>query len=232
MSKHAAKLAIKLIYDKKVEMLMKGIVPATDFITAITNRKTGETIRTGRPLSHIEVCEIEGIDQLLFMTDVAVNLYPTLEDKMHITYNVIEISNALGINNPKVAVLSATELVNPALQSALDSYELVLMNEKAAIRGYIVDGSLSLDMAISKKACIKKNATDRKINGDADVLFPSVESHSIAWQFLMYTSRHLAAHMLVDAKVPIIMTGRADELESYIHSMAIGSLLCEYFKEH
>ena len=106
------------------------------------------------------------------------------------------------------------------------------MNEKAAIRGYIVDGSLSLDMAISKKACIKKNATDRKINGDADVLFPSVESHSIAWQFLMYTSRHLAAHMLVGAKVPFIMTGRADELESYIHSMAIGSLLCEYFKEH
>ena len=179
-----------------------------------------------------KVCEIEGIDQLLFMTDGAVNLYPTLEDKMHITYNVIEISNALGINNPKVAVLSATELVNPALQSALDSYELVLMNEKAAIRGYIVDGSLSLDMAISKKACIKKNVTDRKINGDADVLFPSVESHSIAWQFLMYTSRHLAAHMLVGAKVPFIMTGRADELESYIHSMAIGSLLCEYFKEH
>ena len=88
-------------------------------------------------------------------------------------------------------------------------------------------------MTISKKACIKKNATDRNINGDADVLlFPSVESHSIAWQFLMHTSRHLAAHMLVGASVPIIMTGRADELESYIHSMAIGSLLCEYFKEH
>ena len=234
MSKHAAKLAIKLIYDKKAEMLMKGIVPATDFITAITNRKTGETIRTGRPLSHIEVCEIEGIDQLLFMTDGAVNLYPTLEDKMHITYNVIEISNALGINNPKVAVLSATELVNPALQSALDSYELVLMNEKAAIRGYIVDGSLSLDMAISKKAAEKKDCgRERKIRGDADVLlFPSVESHSIAWQFLMHTSRHLAAHMLVGASVPIIMTGRADDLDSHVHSMAIGSILCEFFKDH
>ena len=107
------------------------------------------------------------------------------------------------------------------------------MNEKAAIRGYIVDGPLSLDMAISKKDCIKKNATDRNINGDADVLlFPSVESYSIAWQFLIHISRHLATHMLVGVKVPIIMTGRADDLDSHVHSMAIGSILCEFFKDH
>ena len=231
--KHASKAAVKLVLDKKAEMLMKGIVSAADFITTITSRKFGETVRTGRPLSHVEVCEIEGIDQLLLMTDGAVNLYPSLEEKMHITYNAIEIAKGLGINMPKVAVLSATELINPALKSALDAYELVQMNEKAALRGCIVDGPLSLDMAISKKACLKKEATDRKIQGDADVLlFPSVESHSIAWQFLMHTSRHLAAHMLVGASVPIIMTGRADDLDSHVHSMAIGSILCEFFKDH
>ena len=113
--KHAAKLAVKLIYDKQADMLMKGIVSASDFITTVTNRKISETIRTGRSLSHVEVCEIEGIDQLLFMTDGAVHLYPTLENKMHITYNAIEIAQALGINMPKVAALSATELVNPSL---------------------------------------------------------------------------------------------------------------------
>ena len=146
---------------------------------------------------------------------------------MHITYNAIEIAKGLSINMPKVAVLSLTQLINLSLKSALDDYELVQMKEKASVRSCIIDGYLSLDIVISKKACEKKDASERKINGDVDVLlFPSVESHSIVSQFLMHISRYLAAHMLFGVRVPIFITGRADDLESHVHSITIGSILC------
>ena len=160
------------------------------------------------------------------------NLYPTLEEKVHIILNAIEIANGIGIKLPKVAILSATELVNPKLQSTLDALDLVKMNENGYIRGCIVEGPLSLDMAISREASLTKLAFTKKIRGDADILlFPNIESHSIAWKFVILTSRHMAAHMLVGAKIPIIMTGRADDIHSYIHSMAVGSILCDYFKK-
>ena len=226
----AAFKAVELVSEGLADILMKGAVSVSDYLSAINNKKF--QILTGRPLSQIEIAEIEGIEQMLLMTDGAINLYPTLEEKVHILLNAVEIANGLGIKVPKVAVLSATELVNPKLQSTIDAQYLVKLNENAYIRGCIVEGPLSLDMAISREASLTKLAFNKKIRGDADILlFPNIESHSIAWKFVIHTSRHLAAHMLVGAKIPIIMTGRADDIHSYVHSMGIGSLLCEYYKK-
>ena len=229
-SKLAALKGVELVYEGKADILMKGAVSASDYLSAISSDKF--PIRTGRPLSHVEITEIEGIEQMLLMTDGAVNLFPTLEEKVHIISNAVEIAKGLGIKEPKVAVLSATELVNPKLQTTLDAQELVKMNENGYIRGCIIEGPLSLDIAISREASLTKLAFYKKIRGDADILlFPNIESHSIAWKFVIHTTRHMAAHMLVGAKIPIIMTGRADDIHSYIHSMGIGSLLCDYFKK-
>ena len=229
-NKLAALKAVELIYEGKADILMKGAVSASDFLSSVSSKKF--PIRTGRPLSHVEITEIEGIEQMLLMTDGAVNLYPSLEEKVHIILNAVEIANSIGIKLPKVAILSATELINPKLQSTLDALDLVKMNENGYIRGCIVEGPLSLDMAISREASLTKLAFTKKIRGDADILlFPNIESHSIAWKFVILTSRHMAAHMLVGAKIPIIMTGRADDIHSHIHSMAVGSILCDYFKK-
>lgn len=228
--KLAALRAVKYVADKEAQILMKGTVSASDFISSISEK---EFNLLDKPiLSHVEIAEIEGIEQLLILTDGAVHLNPTLEDKVHIINNAVDIGKAIGMHNPKVAVLAATEIVNPKIQSTLDAQELVSLNEKGTIKDCMVYGPLSLDMAISLEACQRKLAFGSRIKGDADILlFPNIESHSMAWKFIIYTSRHLAAHMLVGAKIPIIMTGRADDIHSHIHSMAIGSILFDYLKK-
>ena len=152
----AAHIAVQLVHDGKADMYMKGLINTKDFLKSILDKKVG--LRTGNPLSHVCLFEIQGVEKLLFLTDVAFISYPTLEDKIHIIQNTIKVCNACGIQNPKIAPLAAVEVLNPKMPVTVEAKELTKMNEEGKIKGCIIDGPLSLDMAISREACVHKNA--------------------------------------------------------------------------
>ena len=151
----AAHIAVGLVHNGEADMYMKGLIDTKNFLKSVLDKNVG--LRTGKPLSHVAVFEIKGIKQLLFLTDVAFITYPTLEDKVHIIQNTVEITNACGIKNPKVAVLAAVEVVNPKMPCTVDADKLSQMQDEGKIKDCIIDGPLSLDMAISREACEHKN---------------------------------------------------------------------------
>ena len=164
---------IKNVHDGHAQMYMKGTINTKDFLKAILDKKIG--LRTGRPLSTVDVFEVEGLNKMLFLTDPAVMPYPTLEEKVHIIYNTIDICNACGIKTPKVAPLATVEVVNPKMPETVEGAKLKEMNERGEITGCVIDGPLSMDLAIDPIAAVEKRATNRKIVGDADVLlFPNI----------------------------------------------------------
>ena len=166
-----SRMAVKYVHDGNAQMYMKGTINTKDYLKAILDKKIG--LRTGRPLSTVAVFEVEGLSKMLFLTDPAVMPYPTLEEKVHIIYNTIDICNACGIKTPKVAPLATVEVVNPKMPETVEAAKLKEMNERGEITGCIIDGPLSMDLAIDPVAAVEKKATNRKIVGDADVLlFP------------------------------------------------------------
>ena len=139
----AALTAVKLVHDGKADMYMKGLIDTKSFLKSVLDKEVG--LRTGKTLSHVCVFEIKGIDHLLFLSDVAFMTYPTLEDKVHIIENTVEIAHACGIECPKVAPIAAVEVVNPKMPVTVEAAELTKMNEEGKITGCIVDGPLSMD---------------------------------------------------------------------------------------
>ncbi|MCR5776533.1 MAG: phosphate butyryltransferase [Lachnospiraceae bacterium] len=225
----AAHEAVKLVHDGGADMYMKGLISSKDFLKSILDKEVG--LRTGKKLSHVCVFEIKGIEQLLFLTDVAFQTYPTLEDKVDIIANTVEVANACGIENPKVAPLAAVEVVNPKMPVTVEAAELVKMNEEGKITGCIVDGPLSLDMAISREACEHKGALDRKIVGDADILlFPDIHAGNIAYKFIVHTTEFLNGCILTGTKAPAILTSRSDSTETKLNSIALASVVAEHLK--
>ena len=179
----AALTAVKLVHDGKADMYMKGLIDTKGFLKSVLDKEVG--LRTGKPLSHVCVFEVEGIDHLLFLTDVAFIPYPTLEDKVNIINNTLEITEACGVKNPKVAPLAAVEVVNPKMPTTVEADELRQMYKNGKITGCIVDGPLSLDLAIDPEAAKHKGATDRDIQGDADVLlFPDIHAGNLVYKCL------------------------------------------------
>ena len=179
----AAHTAVKLVHEGKADMYMKGLIDTRGFLKSVLDKEVG--LRTGKPLSHVCVFDIEGIDHLLFLTDVAFIPYPTLEDKVHIINNTLEITKACGIENPKVAPLAAVEVINPKMPATVEAGELTRMNKEGEITGCIVDGPLSLDLAIDAEAAKHKGATGRAIQGDADILlFPDIHAGNLLHEAL------------------------------------------------
>ncbi len=172
------------------------------------------------------VFDIEGIDHLLFLTDVAFIPYPTLEDKINIIHNTLEITSACGIENPKVAPLAAVEVVNPKMPATAD--ELTQMNQRGEITGCIVDGPLSLDLAIDAEAAKHKGATGRAIQGDADILlFPDIHAGNLVYKCLVHTAKVVNGNILTGTKAPVILTSRSDDFETKVNSIALGAVVAE-----
>ena len=134
----AAHVAVKLVHDGEADMYMKGLLSTKDFLRSVLDKEVG--LRAGRLLTHVCVFEVKGIDQLLFLTDQAFIMYPTLEEKVKIIENALEIANAFGVENPKVAPLAAVEVVNPKMPATIDAAELTKMNAEGKIKGCIIDG--------------------------------------------------------------------------------------------
>ena len=222
----AALTAVKLVHDGKADMYMKGLIDTKSFLKSVLDKEVG--LRTDKTLSHVCVFDIDGIDRLLFLADVAFIPYPDLETKANIIRNTVEIAQACGVDNPKVAPLAAVEVVNPKMPCTVDAEELTKMNEAGEIKDCIVDGPLSLDLAIEPQAAFHKGTTDRKIVGDADILlFPDIQAGNITYKSLVHTAPCKNGNILTGTKAPVILTSRSDEFEAKVNSIALGAVVAE-----
>ena len=212
----AALKAVKLAHDGEADMYMKGLIDTKSFLKSLLDKEVG--LRTGKP-------------QLLFLTDVAFMTYPTLEDKVHIIENTVEVAHACGIECPKVAPLAAVEVVNPKMPVTVEAAELTKMNEEGKITGCIVDGPLSMDLAIDPEAAHHKGATDRKIQGDADILlFPDIHAGNLVYKTLVHTAEMKNGCILTGTKVPAILTSRSDNFQTKVNSIALAAVVAESLK--
>jgi phosphate butyryltransferase len=216
--------AVKLAHDGEADMYMKGLIDTKDFLRSVLDKEVG--LRTGGVLSHVCVFHIESMDRLLFLTDVAFMTYPTLEDKVHIIQNTLPVARACGVDCPKIAPLAAVEVVNPKMPVTVEAAELTKMNEDGRITGCIVDGPLSLDLAIDPEAARHKGATHRKIQGDADVLlFPDIHAGNLVYKALVHLVPMTNGCILTGTKVPVILTSRSDSFETKVNSMALAAVV-------
>ena len=209
----AALTAVKLAHDGKVDMYMKGLLETKTFLKSILDKEVG--LRTGNPLSHVCVFDVPGIDQLLFFTDVAFMTYPTLEDKVHIIENTVEVAHACGIANPKVAPLAAVEVVNPKMPVTVEAAELTKMNEEGKITGCIVDGPLSLDLAIDPEAAsqaVKVSVRPEEFVIQRDATAPGV-SATVDDSVFLGLNTHYFVHLDSGEKVEIV---RESEIENSV----------------
>ena len=227
----ASLAAVKLVRDGVADMYMKGIINTKDFLKSVLNKEVG--LRTGNALSHVCVFDIKGIDHLLFLTDVAFIPYPSLEDKVNIINNTLPVVKAFGIDNQKVAPLAAVEVVNPKMPVTVEAAELTQMNKDGKITGCIVDGPLSLDLAIDADAAKHKAATDRAIQGDADILlFPDIHAGNLVYKALVHTADAVNGNILTGTKAPVILTSRSDTFEVKVNSLVLGAVVAEYMKNN
>lgn len=225
----AALAAVKLVHDGAADMYMKGLIDTKHFLKSVLDKEVG--LRTGKPLSHVCVFDVEGIDHLLFLTDVAFIPYPTLEDKINIINNTLEITKACGIDCPKVAPLAAVEVVNPKMPVTVEAAELTQMNKDGKLTGCIVDGPLSLDLAIDAEAAKHKGATDRPIQGDADILlFPDIHAGNLVYKAMVHTANLKNGNILTGTKAPVILTSRSDSVDVKVNSLALGAVVAESLK--
>jgi len=227
----AALTAVKLAHDGEADMYMKGLIDTKSFLKSILDKEVG--LRTGKPLSHVAVFDVEAIPQLLFLTDVAFMTYPTLEDKVHIIENTVEVAHACGLECPKVAPLAAVEVVNPKMPCTVEAAELTKMNLEGKITGCIIDGPLSMDIAIDPEAARHKGATNRRVAGDADILlFPDIHAGNLVYKTLVHTTKVKLGGILTGTKVPAILTSRSDDFETKVNSIALAAVVAEGLKKN
>ncbi|HRU41807.1 MAG TPA: phosphate butyryltransferase, partial [Candidatus Diapherotrites archaeon] len=219
----ASRKAVEMVSGGKAHIVMKGIVDTAIVLKAVLDENIG--LRTGNVLSHVAVFEVPGYDRLFYVTDPAMILAPNLIQKKQIIENVVQVANALGNYNPKVAVLAAVEKVNPKMQATLDAAELVKMNESGELKGCVVGGPFALDNAISVEAARHKGVT-HPVAGLADVLLvPFIEVGNVLYKSMVYYAGSKVAGILVGAKAPVVMTSRADSDEAKLNSIAIAVLM-------
>ena len=218
--------AVKFVHDGEADMYMKGLLPTGAFLKSVLNKEVG--LRTGKPLSHVCVFEIPGIDRLLFLTDVAFIPYPTLEDKKCMIDYTVEVANACGVDMPKVACLAALETVNEKMPVTVEAAELSKMNDAGEIAGCIVDGPLSMDIALYKEAAEEKGALDRKVAGDADILvFPDIHAGNLVYKSIVHMVECNNGNILTGTKAPVILTSRSDTCEVKVNSIALAAVVAD-----
>jgi phosphotransacetylase len=219
----AAEKAVGLVREGQAEVLMKGSLHTDDLLAAVVSREKG--LRTGRRISHAFLMDVPTYHKVLIITDGAINIAPTLEDKMDICQNAIDLAVSLGQKKPKVAILAAVETVSSRMPATLDAAALCKMAERGQIKGALLDGPLAFDNAISKEAAQTKGITS-EVAGDADILLaPDLEAGNVLAKQLSFLANADAAGLVLGARVPIILTSRADSVRSRIASCAVAVLV-------
>ena len=221
----AAEKAVEIVRLGEAEALMKGSLHTDELMAAVVSREGG--LRTARRISHCFVMDVPGHENALVITDAAINIAPSLEDKVHIVQNAIDLVRALGIEPVRVAILSAMETVNPKVPSTLEAAALCKMADRGQITGGIVDGPLALDNAIDLGAAkIKK--IESPVAGRANVLVvPDLEAGNMLAKSLTFLADADAAGIVLGARVPIILTSRADSTVTRLASCAVASLVAD-----
>ena len=222
-SHDSAAKAVELVQAGRVEGLMKGSLHTDELMGAVVARNTG--IRTARRISHCFVMDVPNHDQALIISDAAVNIAPTLEEKVDIVQNAIDLARALTTDQIRVAILSAMETVNPRVASTIEAAALCKMADRGQITGAVLDGPLALDNAISKEAAAIKHIVS-PVAGRANVLIvPDLEAGNMLAKSLSFLAGADAAGIVLGARVPIILTSRADSLLTRLASCAVGVLV-------
>jgi len=221
----AADKAVAMARSGEVEALMKGALHTDEVMAAVVRPDTG--LRTERRVSHVFVLDVPSYPKPLLLTDAAINIYPTLDDKRDIVQNAIDLAHALGVARPKVAILSAIETVTPKITSTVEAAALCKMCDRGQITGGVLDGPLAFDNAVSKEAAAAKNIVSI-VAGDADILVtPDLESGNMLAKQLVYLAGAEAAGIVLGARVPIILTSRADSVRCRMASCAVAVLYAD-----
>ena len=226
----AAALAVELVRAGQVEALMKGSLHTDELMAEVVNHDGG--MRTGRRISHCYVMDVPALPEPIIVTDAAVNVAPTLEDKVDIVQNAIDLAIALGFAEPLVAILSAVETVTRKVPSTVEAAALCKMAERGQITGGILDGPLALDNAINLSAAEIKHLHSR-VAGHANILVvPDLEAGNMLAKSLSFLAGADAAGVVLGAKVPIILASRADSLRARVASCAVATLMARVRREN
>ncbi|MEM9049255.1 MAG: bifunctional enoyl-CoA hydratase/phosphate acetyltransferase [Pseudomonadota bacterium] len=225
---HAAAAAegVALVRKGRAKALMKGHLHTDELLGAVVKRDGG--LRTGRRLSHVFVMDVPGLPHLLLVSDAAINIAPDLEAKVDITQNAIDLARALGIETPKVGVLSAVETVNPKIPSTIDAAVLSKMAERGQITGGLVDGPLAMDNAMDMEAA-KTKGIKSMVAGRADIMIvPNLEAGNILAKELVFAAHAEAGGLVLGAACPVILTSRADDDKARLASCAVAALYASW----
>jgi phosphotransacetylase len=221
-SRAAAAKAVELVRLGQAELLMKGSLHSDEVLAAVIAKETG--LRTGRRLSHAFLMDVPTYHKVLIVTDAAINIAPTLEDKVDICQNAIDLARTFGVERPKVAILAAVETVTSKMPATLDAAALCKMADRGQIKGGLLDGPLAFDNAISRDAAKTKGITS-DVAGDPDILLaPDLEAGNMMAKMLSFLASADSAGLVLGARVPVILTSRADSVRSRIASCAVAVL--------
>lgn len=227
--KEATQKAVSIVHDGEADMYMKGAVDTATFLRSTLDHKKG--LRTEKLMSHVAVFEIEKMNKLVIITDVAFVIYPNLTEKIQIIQNSVSVANACGIDMPRVAVLSAIETVNPKMPCTIDASELVAMNNRGEITNCLIDGPLSFDLAMVPEAASHKKSENRRIVGNADILLvPDIQAGNILYKSMVHFAQTKCGGILSGTSAPVILTSRSDSTETKINSIALAALVASVDK--
>lgn len=222
----SAAQAVELVRSGRAALIMKGSLHSDELLGAVAARETG--LRTERRISHVFAMDVPSYDEPLFITDAAVNIFPDLEAKRDIVQNAIDLHHGLGLGTPRVAILSAVETVTPKIPGTIDAACLCKMADRGQIKGGILDGPLALDNAISPAAAAIKEITS-EVAGKAQILVvPDLEAGNMLAKNLTFLAGADAAGLVLGARVPIVLTSRADSVRSRMASCAAAALFAHY----
>lgn len=225
----AAERAVELVRTGRAELLMKGSLHTDELMGAVVRKETG--LRTARRISHVFIMDVPSYPRPLFITDAAINIFPTLEDKVDIIQNAVDLARGLGIEQPRVALLSAVETVNPKIPSTIEAAALCKMAERGQISGGLLEGPLALDNAISPEAARIKHIVS-PVAGQADILIvPDLEAGNMLAKNLSFLANADAAGLVLGARVPIILISRADTVQTRMASCAVAALYANHLHQ-
>jgi len=217
----AVEIAVKMASSKQAEILMKGKVGTSTLLKCVLNKEWG--LRTGKLLSHFALFEVETYHKLIAVTDVAMNIAPNLQEKIAIINNSINCLHKLGIQNPKVAVLGAVEMVNENMSATLDAALLSKMNQRDQIKGCIIDGPLAFDNAVSLESARHKGIKS-EVAGDTDLLLmPDIEVGNVLYKSLVFFAKAKVASVILGAATPIVLTSRSDSEQAKYDSIMLAA---------
>ena len=218
--------SIDLVRDGKADFLMKGKVATAKMVRGVLDKERG--LRTGGLLSQVVLLQVPRIPRLLIMTDAAINIAPTLDQKVEICRNAIDVAHAIGIEEPKVALLAALEFVNPDMPATIDAAALTQMNRRGQITGAYLEGPLAMDVPFSRFAAECKNIQSPVVEAADILIAPDIEAANILYRAATYMAGAESGGVVVGAKTPLVLLSRAEPAQTKIHSIALALLVMKH----